>query len=272
MLTPKRTINTKDFRERLQAGADFGTLMRLYQLTGDELQSLVRRLLDSGDLKQSDLPTGDARFTQQIDMLWKCPACGTNHDAEYDQCPKCLYVPAHLAPGSQRSGSGSGHDSGPSPGKPSQEEVRRIHEEEIKKYERAKQGQAMREALLKRRQAEERARQEARSRLQLADSTLHVWLVGIGAAMVLIGGVLYAGWPYLMPLWADELEMSRTLRVFGYTCSTFSIWCEICTQWAPLLATAGLMTTSGGVWQWWRKRRALRQLRAWRTSTDKSES
>jgi hypothetical protein len=85
----KRTMNAQKFLADIKGGMDDAGLMEKYRLSGDLLQSVFGKLVDTGLLKRHDLENRTLMSEKSIAIAWECPACGIPQPKEYDECPRC---------------------------------------------------------------------------------------------------------------------------------------------------------------------------------------
>ena len=102
----KPTVNAKEVLEDIRAGMDNAALGEKYKLSEAGLESLFKKLVKAGLLKQSDM---DKRFPGQAPgaIAWKCPACGATSPQVWDSCPRCgVDVAKYRKQGADLGGSG----------------------------------------------------------------------------------------------------------------------------------------------------------------------
>ena len=97
-LVAKRTISTKEILADIKAGMDDAALMEKYWLSGKTLQSLFKKLVDTGVLRQNDLEKRTLMSEKSYAIAWECPACGAPQTKAYDECPRCGVVTAKFKP------------------------------------------------------------------------------------------------------------------------------------------------------------------------------
>ena len=68
---------------------DDAALMKKYNLSSQGLQSAFRKLVEANVLKQSELDNRVPLAKGNVDIVWKCPACGKPQPREFDECPEC---------------------------------------------------------------------------------------------------------------------------------------------------------------------------------------
>jgi hypothetical protein len=65
-------------------------LMDKYKLSSTGLQSLFKKLIDAGLLKQSEIDDRMPLSQKTVDiLLFRCPACGMPQFNEFHECPQC---------------------------------------------------------------------------------------------------------------------------------------------------------------------------------------
>ncbi len=84
-----RKISAKEILADIKAGTDDRALMEKYQLTENRLQNILKKLLDSGVLKQQDLNNRISVPEKSAGVAWECPACGKPQIKAMDECPNC---------------------------------------------------------------------------------------------------------------------------------------------------------------------------------------
>ncbi len=92
----KRTVNAKEVLDDIKAGLDDATLMGKYQLSEKGLQSLFKKLVDGGVLKQEELENRAPAPEKAAEAVWKCPICGNPQNTHYDKCPECSVIAARF--------------------------------------------------------------------------------------------------------------------------------------------------------------------------------
>ncbi len=85
----KRTINAKEILVDIKAGMDNAALMEKYQLSEKGLQSLFKKLVDAGVLKQREQDIRPSEPEKVVEAAWKCSQCGKTQPKPFDQCPEC---------------------------------------------------------------------------------------------------------------------------------------------------------------------------------------
>jgi hypothetical protein len=95
---PKRTINAKEILADIKMGLGNASLMEKYGLSEKVLQSVLKKLVDSGKLNQGELERRMAESETAIEYAWKCPACGKSQIRVYEECPDCGVISATVSP------------------------------------------------------------------------------------------------------------------------------------------------------------------------------
>ncbi len=90
----KKNINAKEILADIKAGMNNAALMEKYQLSEKGLQSLFKKLVDAGVLKQREQEKGSSEPEKLIEYAWKCPACGMPQTTPCDECPDCGVIVA----------------------------------------------------------------------------------------------------------------------------------------------------------------------------------
>jgi hypothetical protein len=88
----KKTLNAKEVLDDIKAGMDNAALMGRYQLSEKGLQSLFKKLVDGGVLKQQELDGRTLAPEKAIEAAWTCPICGTPQNMHHDKCPECSVI------------------------------------------------------------------------------------------------------------------------------------------------------------------------------------
>jgi Ankyrin repeats (3 copies)/Ankyrin repeat len=99
---PKQRIDAKDAIRDIQSGAGDSTLMEKYNISSRGLQSLFKRLVGAGLLKQEEIDRRMNEFEETVDLVWKCPSCGNSQISKPEECPQCGVVVAKLKPKIER--------------------------------------------------------------------------------------------------------------------------------------------------------------------------
>ncbi len=86
---PKKTINAKEILADIKGGMDDSALMEKYQLSEKGLQSLFKKLVDAGVLKQREQDERPSEPEESGKYVWKCSQCGKSQPKPFDQCPEC---------------------------------------------------------------------------------------------------------------------------------------------------------------------------------------
>ncbi len=94
MAKETRQISAKAILADIKAGMDDTALMKKYQLSDKGLQSIFKKLVDAGVLKQEELEKRKREPDKIVDVAWKCPACGKPQSRRYDECPNCGVIVA----------------------------------------------------------------------------------------------------------------------------------------------------------------------------------
>jgi hypothetical protein len=108
----KKTLNAKEVLDDIKAGMDDATLMGKYQLSEKGMQSLFKKLVDSGVLKQEELERRTPGLAEELQKrtpapekaaeekaaegTWICPICGNPQNTHYDKCPECSVIAARF--------------------------------------------------------------------------------------------------------------------------------------------------------------------------------
>lgn len=85
----KKSVKASEVLKDIKAGMTDAALMEKYGLTEKGLESLFRKLLDGGLLKQSELDNRKALLEKAIELAWECPACGKPQSKAFDECREC---------------------------------------------------------------------------------------------------------------------------------------------------------------------------------------
>jgi hypothetical protein len=96
----KRKISTRQFLSDMRSGMDDSELKRKYGLSDTALQSIYRKLVAGGSLKEEEIQMrlvsrADSAQSLQSELMapeWKCPACNATQSAEPLECPVCGVV------------------------------------------------------------------------------------------------------------------------------------------------------------------------------------
>jgi competence protein ComGC len=85
----KRTINAKEILADIKAGMNDASLMEKYELSEKSLQSVFKKLIDAGHLKQKQAEPEQiqSETEQATEYIWKCSQCGRTQPKSFDQCP-----------------------------------------------------------------------------------------------------------------------------------------------------------------------------------------
>lgn len=92
MVKQKRRISAGEFVADIRSGLDDNALMEKHQLTEEALNHLLKKLVESGAIKQSELDHRGMDRSEGSDEVRVCPACGKRFVGEADECPKCGIV------------------------------------------------------------------------------------------------------------------------------------------------------------------------------------
>jgi hypothetical protein len=87
----------------------------------------------------------------------------------------------------------------------------------------------------------------------LVESTTHLWLLLPGIFVTAVGVTLYLLWPYLQPIWLDDLELARLLGRSTQAQRTYDLWFQLCNQGGPFAAIVGSIVSVVGLFAWWLK-------------------
>jgi hypothetical protein len=127
-------ISAKEILADIKAGMDNSALMKKYGLSDKGLQSIFKKLMDMGVLKQEELEKRTCSPGKVMDVAWKCPACGKPQSKQYDECPDCGVIGSGMKPPppleqvEEIKGSETRGESHPSSGKVPQEALGWINE------------------------------------------------------------------------------------------------------------------------------------------------
>ena len=92
----KRIVNAKQALDDIKAGMDDAALMGKYQLSEKGLQSLFKKLVEGGVLKQEEVEKRTPLPEKAVVSTWKCPICGNPQNTQYDKCPECSVIAARF--------------------------------------------------------------------------------------------------------------------------------------------------------------------------------
>jgi len=88
----------------IREGVSDSALMEKYQLSSKGLESLFKKLIGAGAITQAELDSrAIPQHEEDVEIAWKCPACGKPQPQEVAVCPKCgviveKFVKRTLAP------------------------------------------------------------------------------------------------------------------------------------------------------------------------------
>jgi len=85
----KITVSAKEILADIKAGMDNTALMKKYGLSDKGLQSVLKKLVDAGVLKQGELEKRPSEPEKADEYVWKCSQCGKPQPKPFDQCPEC---------------------------------------------------------------------------------------------------------------------------------------------------------------------------------------
>ena len=87
---PKVKIDAKQALTDIRSGMTDFALMDKYKLSSTGLQSLLKKLVDAGILKQAEIDERMPLSQKTVDiLLFRCPACGMPQFTEFQDCPQC---------------------------------------------------------------------------------------------------------------------------------------------------------------------------------------
>lgn len=92
MVKQKRRISAGEFIADIRSGLDDNALMEKYHLSEEALQHLLKKLVDSRAIRQSELDARTAGGNLPSSEVRTCPACGKRFVGDGDDCPKCGIV------------------------------------------------------------------------------------------------------------------------------------------------------------------------------------
>ena len=90
----KKTVKAKEVLADIRDGLSDPALMEKYKLSEKGLESLLNKLVDAGVLAQAERDDRNSAGPADIEMAWKCPACGFAQRREYAECPECGVIVA----------------------------------------------------------------------------------------------------------------------------------------------------------------------------------
>ena len=90
----KKTVSGKEILADIKSGMDNTALIQEYGFSDKGLQSVFKKLVDAGILKQEEVDKGTVQPGQSVEVAWKCPACGMPQTKQSDECPDCGVIVA----------------------------------------------------------------------------------------------------------------------------------------------------------------------------------
>jgi len=90
----KKTVKAREVLGDIRGRLSDPALMEKYKLSEKGLDSLLKKLVAAGVLTQAELNGRSAAGQNDIEMAWKCPACGLAQTREYAECPECGVIVA----------------------------------------------------------------------------------------------------------------------------------------------------------------------------------
>ena len=101
MQKQKVQVKAKDVLRDIRAGMSDKNIMEKYRLSEMGLASLFKKLKKQGLIRRSDVGRGkpaDSPPQPPTELIkkdpWRCPACGSEFDDQFDECPQCGIVVA----------------------------------------------------------------------------------------------------------------------------------------------------------------------------------
>lgn len=86
----KRKIDAREALKDIRNGLSDEELMEKYSLSAQGLQSLFRKLVESGLLTQYELDDRNPFHSRTVVLdLFRCPSCGMPQFEKFDVCPQC---------------------------------------------------------------------------------------------------------------------------------------------------------------------------------------
>jgi hypothetical protein len=89
-----RRISGREVVQDVNSGMDDLALMEKYKLTPKELDLLMKKLVASQRLSETELSELQLLWAQKKGTAWRCPACHMPQAREFDECPQCGIIVA----------------------------------------------------------------------------------------------------------------------------------------------------------------------------------
>jgi hypothetical protein len=121
MAQPKKKISATRLVTDIRGGASDLELLAKYELSPKSLKGALAKLVKAGLIEQWEIDEREQAAHAPVPVSWTCPACGTLHDQQYQECPHCGVVAAKYVPRDEDKGPASPYAQ-PAPTRGSQEE------------------------------------------------------------------------------------------------------------------------------------------------------
>jgi hypothetical protein len=107
MAQPKKKISATRLVTDIRGGASDLELLAKYELSPKSLKGAFAKLVKAGLIEQWEIDEREQAAHAPVPVSWTCPACGTLHDRQYEECPHCGVVAAKYVPKDEDQGPAS---------------------------------------------------------------------------------------------------------------------------------------------------------------------